>query len=119
MSPDLPDRRENGALERIAALEERQAFYNESRIEQRDVLAGIDKKVDMVVLQLRDFAHTQKALDNAHEEIRNLKTNYQDLKVLLERELPELRNVRRVVYGALGMLALAGVSAWGLLARAP
>lgn len=114
-----PERRQNTLLERMAALEQRVDHADEGRREQGLLLIEINKQVTTVLIRLEEYAQRSRSLDKAHAEIRRLNDTLAELEVRLKQELPQMRTVQRIVYGAVGLLVMAGLAAWGLVKIAP
>jgi hypothetical protein len=114
-----PDRRENSHLERLAMVEQRMSHYDESRIAQGEQLQQINVTLTQILVNLERYSQTRENIDAAFEEIRELKKWHDNLRLMVERELPDLRNVRKIVYWVMATLAASAVGVFGLLWKVP
>lgn len=100
-------------------VEQRMIHYDESRIAQGEQLQQINVTLTQILVNLERYSQTRENIDAAFEEIRELKKWHDHLRLQVERELPDLRNVRKIVYWVMATLAASALGALGLLWRAP
>lgn len=92
--------------------------HDTANTEQNATLRAIEKTLTQILIRLEESNQLRSNLNVAYAEMRKLQQRQASLEAKVAAELPDIRNVRRVVYGAVGLLVMAGLSAAGIIIHA-